>query len=226
VTTQGVTAQGPTTVANYIAAEIRAGILDGRYPFGSRIDQQALADQLGASIIPLREALRRLDAEGLVKIYPRKGAFVAEFPFRELREIHLIRERLEALALELAIGKLTEENIAELQSANDRLAGMTKKDQSASWDELNREWHLKLYSYADAPFLQQTIAMLWERTTLYRTVNSVRTGHRGQSAQEHAALLACCATGDVAGAIEQLQVHIRRSLDDVVAAGIIDDKML
>jgi DNA-binding GntR family transcriptional regulator len=225
MTPRSATVQAPTTVANYVAAEVRAGILQGRYPLGSRIDQQALADELGASIIPVREALRRLEAEGLVKIYPRKGAFVAEFPFQDLGEINLMRERLEALALELAIGRLTDADIAELKSMNELLEHVDQRD-SALWDQLNREWHLKLYSLADAEILQQTITMLWDRMTLYRTVNAIRTGHRGKSIHEHAAVLERCADGDVEGAVEQLQNHIRRSLADVAASGMISDKFM
>ena len=212
-------------MANYVAAEVRAGILQGRYPLGSRIDQQALADELGASIIPVREALRRLEAEGLVRIFPRKGAFVAEFPFQDLGEINLMRERLEGLALELAIGRLTDADIAELNSMNELLERVDRRD-SALWDQLNREWHLKLYSLADAEILQQTITMLWDRMTLYRTVNAIRTGHRDKSTHEHAAVLACCAAGDVKGAVEQLQNHIRRSLADVTASGVIGERFI
>jgi DNA-binding GntR family transcriptional regulator len=225
MTPRSATVQAPTTVANYVAAEVRAGILQGRYPLGSRIDQQALADELGASIIPVREALRRLEAEGLVRIYPRKGAFVAEFPFQDLGEINLMRERLEALALELAVRRLTEADIAELKSMNELLEHVDQRD-SALWDQLNREWHLKLYSLAGAEILQQTITMLWDRMTLYRTVNAVRTGHRDKSIHEHAALLACCAAGDVKAAVEQLQNHIRRSLADVAASGVIGDRFI
>jgi DNA-binding GntR family transcriptional regulator len=226
MTPRSATVQAPpTTVANYVAAEVRAGILQGQYPLGSRIDQHALADELGASIIPVREALRRLEAEGLVRIYPRKGAFVAEFPFQDLGEINLMRERLEALALELAIRRLTAADIAELKSMNELLEHVDQRD-SAQWDQLNREWHLKLYSLADAEILQQTITMLWDRTTLYRTVNAIRTGHRDKSIHEHAAVLACCSTGDVKAAVEQLQNHIRRSLADVAASGVISDRFM
>jgi DNA-binding GntR family transcriptional regulator len=225
MTPRSATVQAPTTVANYVAAEVRAGILEGRYPLGSRIDQAALADELGASIIPVREALRRLEAEGLVKIYPRKGAFVAEFPFQDLSEINLMRERLESLALELAIGRLTDADLAELESINQRLERVDQRD-SALWDQLNREWHLKLYSLAGAGILQETITMLWDRTTLYRTVNAIRTGHRGKSIHEHSAVMACCAAGDVKGAVEQLQNHIRRSLADVAASGLIGDRFI
>jgi DNA-binding GntR family transcriptional regulator len=81
---QGMMAGGEQCISSYVLKTIRDGILSGRYPLGSRLDQQALAEELGVSVIPVREGLRQLEAEGLVQIYPRRGVYVAE-PSVDLR---------------------------------------------------------------------------------------------------------------------------------------------
>ena len=81
----------PPTLAGYVVSAIREGILNGRYPVGGRLDQKSLADELGVSIIPVREGLRQLEAEALVTMLPHRGAFVASFSIDRLLEIYRIR---------------------------------------------------------------------------------------------------------------------------------------
>jgi DNA-binding GntR family transcriptional regulator len=197
--------------------QMRRDILKGRYTLGARLDQQALADEFGASIIPVREALRKLEADGLVRIFPRRGAFVAELSSDELTDIHQMRKALESLALERAIGHLDTLIIAELEAMGLVLARLAGDDDSVDWEPLNREWHFKLYGAANSPLLLSVIAMLWDRSTLYRQVNAVRREHRAKSVREHTALLECCADGDAEGAIKILHEHIDRAAAETLA---------
>lgn len=84
--------KGPTTLASYVFNTIREEILSGHYLPGLRIDQKLLAEELGVSLIPVRESLRQLEAEGLVRSYPHRGVFVAERSADEVIEIGRIRE--------------------------------------------------------------------------------------------------------------------------------------
>src|ERR1700730_17513633 len=84
----------PETASDYVSNEIRTWILDGTFDLGSRLNQQVLAERLGVSIIPVRESLRHLEAEGLVEILPRRGAFVAKLSLEEVVEVITIRARV------------------------------------------------------------------------------------------------------------------------------------
>src|SRR5260370_31055130 len=97
----------PKTVSNYVLDTIRNKILDGYYLPGSRLDQRVLADELKVSLIPVRESLRQLEAEGCINLLPHRGAFVATMSPDELQEIYLIRGSLDTLITQLAIPSLS-----------------------------------------------------------------------------------------------------------------------
>src|SRR5260370_31860568 len=104
----------PKTVSNYVLATIRNKILDGYYLPGSRLDQRAMADELKVSLIPVRESLRQLEAEGWINLHPHRGAFVATMSPDELQEIYLIRGNLEDLITQLAVPSLSHEILERL----------------------------------------------------------------------------------------------------------------
>jgi len=204
------------TASDYVAGELKAGILFGRYSLGSRLDQKALADQMGVSTIPVREGIRRLEAEGLVRIYPRRGAFVAELSAAEVREINRIRGPLEDLATRLAAPKLNAGHLQELADLNEHMARMTKARDATTWGNLNREWHFKLYAAAEAPLLLQLIGGLWDRSRLYRLVNASQADYRAKSVLEHREILLRLAAGDGGGAGRGMVRHIRRAEKDLL----------
>lgn len=213
----------PITASNYVAAGIRAEILKGVLGVGSRLDQQALAEKFGVSIIPIREGLKRLEAEGLVRTTPRRGAFVAEVTLQELTEISWIRERLEDLAVRLAAPRLTERNVRELSDLNakmERLAGSTRP---TLWSALNRDWHFKLYSVGQSELLIEMISLLWDRTSLYREVLAKSQGIKRSaevqfgSVAQHTEMLDRLRGGDAAGASRLMRRHIRRAMTDMRA---------
>ena len=121
--TEGRTKAPPTTTS-YVMEAIREGILGGRYPLGSRLDQKAIAAELGVSLVPVREGLRLLEAEGFVNIYPRRGVFVIDASVDGLQELYRIREVLEELATQLAVPNLTDPTL-------DRLGDIDRRQQLA-----------------------------------------------------------------------------------------------
>jgi DNA-binding GntR family transcriptional regulator len=201
----------PATASDYVADHVRSSILHGRLELGSKLDQQALADELGVSTIPVREGLRRLEAEGLVRILPRRGAYVAEVSTEEIIEVARIRVPLEELAIKLAAPKLGADDLLELRRMNAELDGLTGEEQASEWGALNRVWHLRLYQGAGSPMLLQMISMLWDRSTLYRQLNNAQVDHRRKSVVEHASILEALEQGDAAGAARGLRRHIQRS---------------
>jgi DNA-binding GntR family transcriptional regulator len=206
----------PVTASGYVTTQIRNGILNGDFPLGSRLDQQVLADELGVSTIPVREALRHLEALGLVRIHPRRGAFVAELSTVELDEITRIRVPLEELAARMAATRLTETQHVLLE---DLIAQMSDATTPGSWNDLNREWHLLLYSAAESPLLLELITMLWDRSILSHNVYAARVGHREISNEQHRQILARVAAGDGAGAARLIRKHIRHAHNEVTRRG-------
>lgn len=211
----------PVTASGYVMTQIRDGILSGAFPLGSRLDQQVLAEEMGVSTIPVREALRHLEALGLVRIHPRRGAFVAELSTRELDEISRIRVPLEELATRMATTRLTEKQHVRLQ---DLIAQMSHAPTAASWNEANREWHLLLYSAADSPLLLELITMLWDRSILSHNLYAERAGRREVSNEEHRQILARIDADDSAGAVRLIRKHILRGRNELGHRGTAADK--
>jgi DNA-binding GntR family transcriptional regulator len=204
----------PDTMADHVLRAIRQAVITGHHPLGSHLDQQALADEYGVSTIPIRESLRQLQAEGLVKIIPRRGAFVVEFSPDELAEIFRIRAVLEELATNLAVARATTADLDALEALANEL---NANDDPEEWRRLNREWHFALYRLADAPLLLQLIDMLWQRCSLYRHLYPREAHHRHASAQGHARILQAFRDRDAGAASQALVEHVRVSAENVLA---------
>ena len=115
-------------------------IVSGRLAPNQRINQDAVARELGVSKTPVREALRWLERDGLVRLEPNRGAFVAEFTDRDLFEIYELRELLEPHAAAIACAVATRADVAELRDLRDRIAAVWSEDPMEAF-ELNREFH-------------------------------------------------------------------------------------
>jgi DNA-binding GntR family transcriptional regulator len=194
-----------------IADTLRAAILDGRYLPGERIRQEEVAARSGASRIPVREALRMLDSEGLVTLVANTGAWVASLTMAECDETYLIRERLEPLLLHFSLPGLDE-------AAVGRLAELvaTMEAPGAGIDEFlraDREFHLSSYAGAPPGQTRQIIGRMWNTTQHYRrefTRLAARDGLRATHL-EHRLLLDCISRGDADDAERVLVTHIRRT---------------
>jgi DNA-binding GntR family transcriptional regulator len=196
------------SAGDYVADHVRADILRGRFPLGSRLDQQVLADEMGVSTIPVREALQRLAAEGLIQLNPRRGAFVASVSDDEMTEIIRIRRPLEEQATRLAAPHLDRQRLVELKGLNKRMSDLADDPGEAAWSDLNRQWHFALYEASNSPILVQLISILWDRYTLYRLVNASGRQRRIGSVEEHAAVLRQLETGNAAAAARAIKNHI------------------
>lgn len=209
--------QGPPTVAGYVLDAIRDGILSGRYPEGEKLDQQALADELGVSLIPVRESLRQLEAEGLVRIYPHRGAFVAELSVDELKEIYLIRETLEELATQLAVPNLTRRTLEQLGNLVAQMEQATAAQDFDRLLDLNRSFHFAVYEASRRPLLVQMINGLWDRSTLYRRLYTHLPERAPQALAEHKEIYAACQEGDAEVAGRVVRKNIRQTVEGILA---------
>lgn len=195
----------PDTSPGWVAKQLREGILKGEYPGGTALRQEELASSLGVSRMPVREALRQLAAEGLLILYPHRGAVVAELSSAELEEIYQMRSVLEPLALRLAIPKLSKGQLGQAEDALDEAEG---ESDGGRLSELNWAFHAALYQPADRPRLLSTIQNLHLNVDRYMRVILTLMSHREQSNQEHRRLLEACRTRDMKKASSLLEQHI------------------
>lgn len=148
--------QQQRSTPDLIADALRKAILRGLFQSGQSLRQDEIATQFGVSRIPVREALRQLEAEGLVTLYPNRGATVSALSPAEIQEICEIRIALETTAIQLAIPQMA---TSDLQKAKTILE-MTQETEASRWAELNWEFHATLYTPANRPRLLSLIKTL------------------------------------------------------------------
>lgn len=141
---------------------IRTAIQEGHLEPGVRLKAAALQDELGMSPTPIREALRLLQAQGLVEHRPHHGMVVAEYPVEQTREVYCLRLVLEPMAAGLAAERATSEQLGEIRRWLDALREAVQAgDARVDAAELNAAWHRAIYEAADSRYLEEFIARLW-----------------------------------------------------------------
>lgn len=197
-------------LSQQIANSMKEEILSGKYPPGVRIRQEDIAEQFGASRSPVREALRILEAEGLINLVAHTGAWISHLSLAECEEMYQLRERIEPLLLRLSIAHISESAIKELQLLSEKMEAT--KDVEA-FLKLDREFHLLSYSGAETVLVGDMVNRLWNTTQHYRraysqmmAASSFKPAH-----YEHHLLLTAIKKGDAEDAERILFGHIRRT---------------
>jgi DNA-binding GntR family transcriptional regulator len=194
---------------------IRESILGGQFTEGMQLRQDQLAEQYGTSRIPVREALRQLEAEGLVRIEPNRGAIVTTISLDEVLEMLDIRIALECHALRLAIPEMAEE---DLQLAQNILESYNRAPNPESWGTMNRQFHWAIYAPCHRPRLLGMIRANFGHVNRFvRTQVSLATG-KERPQREHELLLTLCREGEVEQATELLEKHIEQTKKSVQAS--------
>ena len=193
-----------------IAAALREEILGGGYQPGERIRQQELAGKHGASRVPVREALRILEADGLITIVANAGSWVSRLSAQECTEMYQMRERIEPLLLSYSVPLLPAHDIEQLQDLADAMQRSTDAEQ---FIRLDRKFHLLSYSAASTITLGDTIMRLWNRTQHYRRAYTrMFRAERDDSVHyDHQLLVASLRNRDAEDAERVLAGHIRRT---------------
>lgn len=196
----------------FVRETIRMGILNGVLPGGSRLVQSDLAAQLDVSTTPVREALRDLASEGLIKIDPHRGGIVCQLDRDDVEEIYLIRKHLEPLAIELAAPNITAADIERARSLNE---AMSAAPDSAAWVELNRQFHMTLCTPCNRPRLLATIQKLQDGSVMAVSSHIQVASYRRNANVEHDHLIDAMEAGDVERAKAVMLQHINASLRSV-----------
>jgi DNA-binding GntR family transcriptional regulator len=199
------------SLADRVAEWLRGEILDGRLEPGARIRQEAVARACSTSRMPVREALKRLQDEGLVSYGPHVGARVASLDLAELDEIYLLREQLEPLALAESIPHLSGRHHQQLREHVLEMENCADPDDPSKWVAIDRRFHLTSYSGARMPQLLEIIDGLWNRTQQYRRAYSRLPARFAIAHMEHRLLLEAIVNRNPEEASALSRVHIRRT---------------
>lgn len=188
--------------ADMVAALIRQMIITGELGANEHLRQRDLAERFGVSQTPVREAMRRLESEGLVIGDNHRGFTVVEPDAGRVEENFEIRAALESLAASLAASKIDPAGIGRLAALNDRMRQLPESD--PSYIDLNREFHFAIYEYAHSPLLMSLMRLLW--ASLHGGPKVLRT--HAESARQHDEILAALRVGDSQAAAALTHHHI------------------
>jgi GntR family transcriptional regulator, rspAB operon transcriptional repressor len=188
---------------------LRQEILANRLPPGTVLQEVALSDSLGVSRGPVREAIGRLAAEGLVVVRPRRGAVVASLSKEEFLEAYQVREALEMLAVRLAVPRLDEAGRARLERLVERMARCAARDDVGGFFEANGEFHWSIVEASGNSRLKDTYRQLIEQMGRYRTRSLKLRGSLKRSIAEHRTILRAIRAGDADRAAHLVSEHIR-----------------
>ncbi|AZO08651.1 MULTISPECIES: GntR family transcriptional regulator [unclassified Mesorhizobium] len=208
--------QRPLTVAEQVANVLREAIADGSLAAGTTLRQDDLAERFGFSRMPIRDALRQLEAEGIVSIHPTKGAHVAGMNAAEIREIFALRELLESEALRLSLPKLGQDRLNEAEGV---LARIDAEPDVGRWGALNRAFHLALYGACGNARLLSLIEAHHNAADRYVRVLLSNLNHRARSQAEHRELLSACRKRDVEQAVAVLKRHLGEGMEMLAKKG-------
>lgn len=207
----------PPTRAVAAADELRRRILDGVYPGGMQLRQAVLAEEMGISRIPFREALIQLEAEGLVQIVAHKGAVVTGLSSADVEELVELRALLEPKLLRRSAPRLTEADFEALDAILAEYSAHLRNNRIERWGELNTRLHALLYSHAGQPRAEQIVATLLQSNDRYARIQISQTDGRARAEREHAQIVALCRRGLTSQACKLLSAHIRHAGEVLVA---------
>jgi DNA-binding GntR family transcriptional regulator len=205
------------TAADEAEHALFQGIMDGAIPPGAPLRLQDLADQLDMSMMPIREAIRRLQGLGLVEIVAHKGAWVRPLTVEDLYDTYFTRIHLEALALRSAAGTISPEAAAQARAAfQDRQDAHERGDLLVSRDAHER-FHFALYEASRSTWLVRSIWPVWRNSERYRVESMRDPEHRNQREAEHLGMLEALEAGDGDGAVRLIVAHLTTSCELVAS---------
>lgn len=196
------------TVAMLVLEAIRDRILHGDYPEGTPLRQDAIAAELGVSRIPVREALRQLEAEGLVSFSPHVGAIVSTLSLDEIREVFELRALIEADLLRRAFPHLTREVLDRAEAVLDDYEEALEKGDVRAWGTLNWLFHSTLYLPERHPLAINIVQQLHNHSDRYQRMQLKLTHGETRANREHRAILSAVREGEQQHAISLLSSHI------------------
>ncbi|GAA3992283.1 GntR family transcriptional regulator [Comamonas faecalis] len=200
----------PKALYVQVAEQLRQRIFQRELEPGSWIDELKIAEELGISRTPLREALKVLAAEGLVTMKVRRGAYVTEVSDKDLRDVYHLLALLESDAAAVVARQANDAELAQLQALHDELAGATGERER--FFALNERFHMRILELADNRWRNQLVADLRKVMKLNRHHSLFKQGRIADSLAEHASIMAALRARDGQAAARAVQAHFAQGL--------------
>lgn len=210
----------PPTVQEYVLAELRRALGAGELGPGQPIRQEVLAESLGVSRVPLREALKILEGEGQVIHLPHRGYQVAALSLPELLEVYEIRELLESEAARRAVDRLTDVEIAHVVAAQLDVETASAQGDLLAMTAANRRLHFAILEGSGMTRLVRIVRNLWDSTDAYRSMYYNAAANRQRVEQEHREIVDAVAQRDADRLVRALALHRAHAVE--VLTTIID----
>lgn len=194
---------------------IREDILNGIYKENDELKEMTIGAELGVSRTPVREALRQLELEGLIKIIPNKGAYVIGISSKDLKDIYEMRARLEGLCARWATRNATKEDIARLDEISDLTEFHFEKKKFDKVLELDNEFHEMLYQMADSKMLYRTLSDFHHYLEIIRKKTLSSEERVSHSIKEHRDIIGSIKEGDEELAEQLAILHMKKTIENI-----------
>jgi len=201
-----------SSVRDAVHEAIKSAILTNAIPPGSRLNERMLSKQMGVSTTPIKEALRRLELEGLVVTHQRKGCFVSTRVMTSIKEITWVRSALEGVSARLAAIKITEYEMNRLTSHIDKMKAATERKDSQELLQLNAEFHQRIRQSAKNDYLLQQINAIREYDNFVRNKALIVEDELDRAFNEHYKIYQMIMARDPDWAEEAMVSHIHGTL--------------
>lgn len=203
------------TLADSATSALHDAILTGELSAGAPLRLGELAEALGMSMMPVREALRRLAAIGLVEIVPHKGAWVPELTPEDAQDTLDTRTALETLAIQRAAAQLSERDAETAAAELERHVTAARRGENVAARLAHTQFHFTIYQASGSKWLLRALEPVWQNSERYRFAGPRRSSLPA-STREHQAILDACAAHDPERAVAALATHLRRSHERIV----------
>ena len=196
------------SVTEKVAAVLRSQIVSGALKPGTRLIESQLAEQLGVSRAPLREAFRILEPEGLLVLAPSGGTFVAEISEDDLREIYMVRSVLEGLAMRLVAERVTEGEVAELSHIVEQMKEAAERGAAGQVIELDLQFHERIWRFSRHRRLYEILSNMLGPIHMFLALNSQVYDDLVDNALEHVQIVDALSSEDAREADKIMVSHI------------------
>ena len=201
------------TLHEEIASNLRELIMSGELHEGDKIKEDALCNSMGISKTPLREALRVLSVEGLIKLVPNRGSFVSTPTFEEIREMFDVMSVLEGICARAAAKKMSAKDLTTLEKLHNKLEKHFKRRAQREYIRVNNQYHAFVQELAGNRTLNQIVNGLRQKILLYRYQSLNLPERFEQSIQEHRALIEAFRKKDSKKAETLMRRHLKTQCD-------------
>ncbi len=206
-----------------VAERLQAAILEGDLKPGEWLRQERIAEELGVSSMPVREALKQLAAEGVLEYIPYRGARVIQFSPEDVADLYANRSHLESLAARPATKNITPEELAELRALQARMFDESTSIRLSEYARLNRRFHRVIYTASRRDYLVHALDQIWSAfptimmSYFAQTTSEILAERMACDMKEHAAIITALESGDGEEAERLIRQHIEENREELLA---------